>query len=156
MIRIGTFQRSRRNSCTNRANTRDSDSGQTMAKQGRKPNQALEDLGGCCQERCKSRSHRKRASASAFVESALLRRSRHASRRRQHVVLYGDAERALVRRRDVTGGPSIPTPVGDRWPDDVRLSDLEPKFTCSACGKRGADIRPDFHWDKPVALSRGY
>ena len=45
---------------------------------------------------------------------------------------------------------------GDRWPDDVRLSDLEPKFTCSACGKRGTDIRPDFHWDKPVALSRGY
>jgi hypothetical protein len=22
----------------------------------------------------------------------------------------------------------------DRWPDDVRLSDLEPKFTCKACG----------------------
>jgi hypothetical protein len=22
---------------------------------------------------------------------------------------------------------------------------------CSACGKRGADIRPDFHWDKPGA-----
>jgi hypothetical protein len=37
---------------------------------------------------------------------------------------------------------------GDRWPDDVRLSDLEPKFTCSACGKRGADVRPDFDWNK--------
>ena len=23
-----------------------------------------------------------------------------------------------------------------RWPDDVRLSDLEPKFTCRACGRR--------------------
>jgi hypothetical protein len=33
---------------------------------------------------------------------------------------------------------------GDRWPDDVRLSDLEPKFICTACGKRGADVRPDF------------
>jgi hypothetical protein len=33
---------------------------------------------------------------------------------------------------------------GDRWPDDVRLSDLEPTFICTACGKRGADIRPDF------------
>jgi hypothetical protein len=33
---------------------------------------------------------------------------------------------------------------GDKWPDDVRLSDLEPKFVCSACGKRGADVRPDF------------
>ena len=32
---------------------------------------------------------------------------------------------------------------GDRWPDDVRLSDLEPRFTCQACGRRGADVRPD-------------
>jgi hypothetical protein len=28
--------------------------------------------------------------------------------------------------------------------DHVRLSDLEPKFTCKACGRRGADIRPLF------------
>ncbi len=34
----------------------------------------------------------------------------------------------------------------DRWPDDVRLSDIEPRFVCTACGKRGADVRPDFHW----------
>lgn len=32
----------------------------------------------------------------------------------------------------------------DPWPDDVRLSDLEPRFVCSACGQRGADVRPDF------------
>jgi len=32
----------------------------------------------------------------------------------------------------------------DRWPDRLRLSDVEPKLTCSVCGKRGADIRPDF------------
>jgi hypothetical protein len=30
---------------------------------------------------------------------------------------------------------------GDRWPDEIRLSDLEP--ICGACGQRGADIRPD-------------
>jgi hypothetical protein len=30
----------------------------------------------------------------------------------------------------------------DRWPDQIRLS--EPKFTCQACGSRGADVRPDF------------
>ena len=42
---------------------------------------------------------------------------------------------------------------GDRWPDDMRLSDLEPRFVCSACGKRGADVRPDFNWNKqPVGL----
>lgn len=30
----------------------------------------------------------------------------------------------------------------DRWADDVRLSDIEGKFLCKACGKRGADVRP--------------
>jgi len=32
----------------------------------------------------------------------------------------------------------------DRWPDEVRLSDIEPQFVCSVCGQRGADVRPDF------------
>src|SRR5262245_17386939 len=32
----------------------------------------------------------------------------------------------------------------DRWPDELRISDVEDKFVCTACGKRGADIRPDF------------
>jgi hypothetical protein len=36
----------------------------------------------------------------------------------------------------------------DQWPDDVRLSDIEDRFVCKACGKRGADIRSDFHWQK--------
>jgi len=35
--------------------------------------------------------------------------------------------------------------AADRWPDDVRLSDIEPRFVCAACGRRGADVRPD--WD---------
>ena len=30
------------------------------------------------------------------------------------------------------------------WPDQVRLSDLEPRFVCKACGTHGADIRPNF------------
>jgi hypothetical protein len=30
----------------------------------------------------------------------------------------------------------------DQWPDHVRLSDLEARFVCKACGKRGADVRP--------------
>ncbi len=29
----------------------------------------------------------------------------------------------------------------------IRLSDLEPLFVCQACGRRGADIRPDWDWD---------
>lgn len=32
----------------------------------------------------------------------------------------------------------------DKWPDSVRLSDLEPRFTCKICEKRGADVRPWF------------
>jgi hypothetical protein len=34
----------------------------------------------------------------------------------------------------------------DRWGDDFRLSDLEDRFACTACGQRGADVRPDFNW----------
>jgi len=26
---------------------------------------------------------------------------------------------------------------GDRWPDDLRLSDIQDRFTCTACGKSG-------------------
>jgi hypothetical protein len=40
----------------------------------------------------------------------------------------------------------------DRWPDDLRLSDIEGQFTCTACGKRGAEVRPDFN--SPVATPR--
>jgi hypothetical protein len=36
----------------------------------------------------------------------------------------------------------------DRWPDQVRLSDLELRFACQVCGTRGADVRPDFNWDR--------
>jgi hypothetical protein len=45
---------------------------------------------------------------------------------------------------------------GDRWPDDIRLSDIEDHFICTACGKRGADVRGDPDWDKPRALTRGF
>ncbi len=40
------------------------------------------------------------------------------------------------------------------WGDDVRLSDLEPRFTCKSCGRRGADVRPLFEkkreWDRLI------
>jgi hypothetical protein len=32
-----------------------------------------------------------------------------------------------------------------RWPDGIRLSDIEPLFVCHACGHRGADVRPDWN-----------
>ncbi|MET4483254.1 hypothetical protein [Bradyrhizobium sp. F1.13.3] len=37
----------------------------------------------------------------------------------------------------------------DRWPDYVRLSDIEPRFVCAGCGNRGAQVRPDFSSGKP-------
>lgn len=37
----------------------------------------------------------------------------------------------------------------DRWPDEVRLSDIEPQFVCQGCGARGADVRPDFESGRP-------
>jgi hypothetical protein len=45
---------------------------------------------------------------------------------------------------------------GDRWPAEMQLSDLEPRFTCTACGKRGADVRPDFNWNKTLVPAMGY
>jgi hypothetical protein len=29
-------------------------------------------------------------------------------------------------------------------------------FVCRACGRRGADIRPDFNWNKPPTAAMGY
>ena len=45
---------------------------------------------------------------------------------------------------------------GDPWPDEMRLSDLEPRFVCSACGKRGADVRPDFNLNRTTVGRMGY
>ena len=39
-----------------------------------------------------------------------------------------------------------------RWPDDLRLSDLEPRFVCKVCGLRGADVRPYF---EPARMGTG-
>jgi hypothetical protein len=40
--------------------------------------------------------------------------------------------------------------------DDVRLSELEARFVCKDCGKRGADVRPDFNWNKKPVAAMGY
>jgi hypothetical protein len=32
----------------------------------------------------------------------------------------------------------------DRWPNHVRLSEIESGFVCTSCGKRGAEVRPKF------------
>ncbi len=44
----------------------------------------------------------------------------------------------------------------DRWSDEVRLSDIEPRFVCTMCGRRGADVRPDFNWNKKPMRAMEY
>lgn len=39
--------------------------------------------------------------------------------------------------------------AADQWPDEVRLSDIEPRFVCQSCGSQGADVRPDFDRGNP-------
>src|SRR5260370_35751252 len=43
---------------------------------------------------------------------------------------------------------------GDRWPDHVRLSDLEARFVCRACGTQGANISPDFNSGRKLPYER--
>jgi hypothetical protein len=40
--------------------------------------------------------------------------------------------------------------------DDVRLPDIEERLTCRDCGKRGADVRPDFNWNRRSGAMMGY
>ena len=52
--------------------------------------------------------------------------------------------RVLVYCSDYKCSHSIELLDADQWPDDLRLSDIEPRFICQACGRRGADVRPNF------------
>jgi hypothetical protein len=49
----------------------------------------------------------------------------------------------LVYCADYRCSHSIAMPA-DGWSDQVRLSDIERRFVCKSCGKRGADVRPYF------------
>ncbi|MEH2569535.1 hypothetical protein [Bradyrhizobium sp. AZCC 2289] len=40
----------------------------------------------------------------------------------------------------------------DQWSDDIRRSDLEPRFSYKAWRRRGADVRPLF---EPAAMGTG-
>jgi len=41
----------------------------------------------------------------------------------------------------------------DRWPDHMRLSDLESRLVCGTCGRRGADVRPDYQGARKKAAN---
>jgi hypothetical protein len=73
---------------------------------------------------------------------------RHQGDKRQQKITLGDIRSSRVRGlliycADYKCSHWIRISADD-WSDDMRLSDLEDKFTCMACGKRGADVRPDF------------
>jgi hypothetical protein len=76
------------------------------------------------------------------------RRGAHAVDQRPQKITLGEMRSTGLRKLLVYCGDykcahSV-TISADRWSDDVRLSDLEPAFTCQACGHRGADVRPLF------------
>jgi len=69
----------------------------------------------------------------------------------QHKITFGDMRESGV--RDVLiycsdDRCSHSVEMMAQWPDDVRLSDIEPRFICSICGRRGADVRPHPDWGK--------
>ncbi|MBR0719660.1 hypothetical protein [Bradyrhizobium liaoningense] len=79
---------------------------------------------------------------------------------RPQKITFGDMRQmgvrgVLVYCADYSCSHSV-TLSADRWPDDVRLSDIEPRFVCSACGRRGAEVRPDFNWNTPRTPAMGY
>jgi hypothetical protein len=49
----------------------------------------------------------------------------------------------LIYCRDVSCSHHVEVNA-DGWADNVRLSDIEPKFVCQVCGQHGGDIRPKF------------
>jgi hypothetical protein len=55
------------------------------------------------------------------------------------------ARKVFAVSRSIAQTTAARTRWAQRWADDLRLSDIERHFTCSACGKRGADVRPDFN-----------
>jgi hypothetical protein len=50
----------------------------------------------------------------------------------------------LIYCSDYNCSHSIEIADAGRWPDQVRLSDIEQQFACKSCGSRGADVRPNF------------
>jgi hypothetical protein len=75
--------------------------------------------------------------------------------RRPQMITFGDMRHSgvrgvLIHCADYQCSHCIAM-VADRWPDDLRLSDIEGDFICTACSKRGAEVRPDFDWERKTA-----
>jgi hypothetical protein len=71
---------------------------------------------------------------------------------REQKITFGEMRESGVSRvvvfcRDYRGSHSVQMDA-DYWPDNLRLSDVEERLVCQACGKRGAEVRPDFRYPK--------
>jgi hypothetical protein len=44
----------------------------------------------------------------------------------------------------------------DQWPDTSGFPISSRGSLCTACGKQGADVRPDFNWNKKPVKMMGY
>jgi hypothetical protein len=70
-------------------------------------------------------------------------------------ITFGDMRFSGVRAVDFCADHKCSHSItlsADQWSDDVRLSDIEPRFVCKAYGKRGADVRPHF---APASMGTG-
>ena len=75
---------------------------------------------------------------------------------RQQKITFGEVresgiDRLLIYCADYKCSHSIEMHAG-QWTDNVRVSDIEHRFVCTACGKRGADIRPQL---QPARMGTG-
>ena len=65
--------------------------------------------------------------------------------KRTQKITFGEMRASGVRRvivycSDYMCSHAIPMDAAN-WPDSVRLSDIEDRFICQACGRRGAECR---------------
>ncbi len=77
--------------------------------------------------------------------------------KRTQKITFGEMRASGVRRvivycSDYMCSYAIPMDAAN-WPDTVRLSDIETVSSAKACGRRGADLRPDFT-DDPTPSRR--
>jgi len=91
-----------------------------------------------------------RESTSGNTTTVYVRRARHwqATVASPQKITFGEmreggTREVLVYCRDHRCSHHVETNA-DGWPDDVRLSDIEPGFVCTRCGRRGAEVRPKF------------
>ena len=92
--------------------------------------------------------HRGGLSSALAQSSAGMAEGKRTAMKREQEITLGEmratgATHLLVRCGDYKCAHSHVVDAG-RWPDHVRLSDLEPLFICRVCGLRGADVRPLF------------